>query len=112
VVTTKSPPAETRAERTSELTSAEVTQLRRALAEDPEKGRELVAGKPGLHEVVELPALDLDDPALSERDRALLRELHAELAERERVEAAKIRATNGASRGPDRRGWADGFSGA
>jgi hypothetical protein len=108
----KSPPKETRAERTSELTSAEVTQLRRALAEDPEKGREIVAGKPGMHEVVELPALDLDDPALSERDRALLRELHAELAERERAEAAIVRTTNGASHGPEQRGWADGFSGA
>ncbi|MDT7729705.1 MAG: hypothetical protein QOI21_6281 [Actinomycetota bacterium] len=103
---------ETRAERTSELSSDEVKQLRRALAEDPEKGREIVAGKAGLHEVVELPALDLDDPALSERDRALLRELHAELAEREREEAAKIRATNGASRGPEQRGWADGYAGA
>jgi hypothetical protein len=103
---------ETRAERTSELSSDEVKQLRRALAEDPEKGREIVAGKAGMHEVVELPALDLDDPALSERDRALLRELHAELAEREREEAAKIRATNGASRGPEQRGWADGYAGA
>jgi hypothetical protein len=102
---------ETRSERTSELSSDEVKQLRRALAEDPEKGREIVAGKAGMHDVVELPALDLDDPALSERDRALLRELHAELAEREREEAAKIRATNGASRGPEQRGWADGFSG-
>jgi hypothetical protein len=106
------PAPETRAERTSELTSDEVKQLRRALAEDPEKGREIVAGKQGMHDVVELPALDLDDPSLSERDRALLRELHAELAEREREEAAKIRATNGASRGPEQRGWADGFSGA
>jgi hypothetical protein len=106
------PAPETRAERTSELSSDEVKQLRRALAEDPEKGREIVAGKAGMHEVVELPALDLDDPALSERDRALLRELHAELAEREREEAAKIRATNGASRGPEQRGWADGYAGA
>jgi hypothetical protein len=111
-VVKKAPPKESRAERTSELTSAEVTQLRRALAEDPEKGREIVAGKPGMHEVVELPALDLDDPALSERDRALLRELHAELAERERAEAAKVRTTNGASHGSEQRGWADGFSGA
>jgi hypothetical protein len=111
-VVSRAPAPETRAERTSELTSDEVKQLRRALAEDPEKGREIVAGKQGMHDVVELPALDLDDPSLSERDRALLRELHAELAEREREEAAKIRATNGASRGPEQRGWADGFSGA
>jgi hypothetical protein len=97
--------AETRAERTADLTPAEVAQLRQALAEDPEKGREIAAGKPSMHEVVELPALDLDDPSLSERDRALLRELHAELAERERAEAAKMRL-NGASRsGGDQRGW-------
>jgi hypothetical protein len=97
--------AETRAERTADLSPAEVAQLRQALAEDPEKGREIAAGKPSMHEVVELPALDLDDPSLSERDRALLRELHAELAERERAEAAKMRL-NGASRsGGDQRGW-------
>lgn len=97
--------AETRAERTADLTPAEVAQLRQALAEDPEKGREIAAGKPSMHEVVELPALDLDDPSLSERDRALLRELHAELAERERAEAAKMRL-NGASRsGGEQRGW-------
>jgi len=89
--------SESRAERTSDLTPAEVAQLRRALAEDPEKGREIAAGKPSMHEVVELPALDLDDPSLSERDRALLRELHEELAERERAEAARLRL-NGASR--------------
>jgi hypothetical protein len=111
-VVSRAPAPETRAERTSDLTSDEVKQLRRALAEDPEKGREIVAGKQGMHDVVELPALDLEDPSLSERDRALLRELHAELAEREREEAAKIRATNGSSRGPEQRGWADGFSGA
>jgi hypothetical protein len=95
--------SETRAERTADLTPAEVAQLRQALAEDPEKGREIAAGKPSMHEVVELPALDLDDPSLSERDRALLRELHAELAERERAEAAKTRL-NGASRS-DGQGW-------
>lgn len=97
--------SETRAERTADLTPAEVAQLRQALAEDPEKGREIAAGKPSMQEVVELPALDLDDPSLSERDRALLRELHAELAERERAEAAKMRL-NGASRsGGEQRGW-------
>ncbi|MEC3975039.1 hypothetical protein [Amycolatopsis sp. H20-H5] len=96
--------SETRAERTADLTPAEVAQLRQALAEDPERGREIASGKPSMHEVVELPALDLDDPSLSERDRALLRELHAELAERERAEAAKIRL-NGASRSGEQRGW-------
>ncbi|MBB4687705.1 hypothetical protein [Amycolatopsis jiangsuensis] len=88
---------ESRAERTADLTPAEVAQLRQALAENPEKGREIAAGKPSMHEVVELPALDLEDPSLSERDRALLRELHEELAERERAEAARLRL-NGASR--------------
>lgn len=56
---------ETRAERTADLTPEEVAQLRRALAEDPEKGHEIVSGKPSLYEVVELPTLDLDDPSLS-----------------------------------------------
>ncbi|WP_275294009.1 hypothetical protein [Amycolatopsis sp. La24] len=96
--------SETRAERTSDLTPSEVAQLRRALAEDPEKGREIAAGKPSMHEVVELPALDLDDPSLSERDRALLRELHEELAERERAEAARLRL-NGASRSGGDQHW-------
>jgi len=101
----RKPRSETRAERTADLSPAEVAQLRQALAEDPEKGREIAAGKPSMQEVVELPALDLDDPSLSERDRALLRELHAELAERERAEAAKMRL-NGASRsGGEQRGW-------
>ncbi|HWD07234.1 MAG TPA: hypothetical protein VG674_32825 [Amycolatopsis sp.] len=98
------PRPETRAERTADLTPAEVAQLRQALAEDPEKGREIAAGKPSMHEVVELPALDLDDPALSERDRALLRELHEELAERERAEAARLRL-NGASRSGGDQRW-------
>lgn len=110
VVQPEQPRAESRAERTADLSPDEVAQLRRALAEDPEKGRAIATGKPSMHEVVELPALDLDDPALSERDRALLRELHAELAERERAEAAKIRL-NGASRGAEQRGWSDGFTG-
>lgn len=95
---------ESRAERTADLSPAEVAQLRQALAEDPEKGREIAAGKPSMHEVVDLPALDLEDPSLSERDRALLRELHAELAERERAEAAKLRL-NGASRSGGDQRW-------
>ncbi|SEP52916.1 hypothetical protein [Amycolatopsis saalfeldensis] len=98
--------SETRAERTADLTPAEVAQLRQALAEDPEKGREIAAGKPSMHEVVDLPALDLEDPSLSERDRALLRELHAELAERERAEAAKLRL-NGASRSGGDQRWSN-----
>lgn len=80
---------EDRAEATTELTKEEVAQLRAAIAEDPEKGRQIAGMSRRGDGVVELPELDLDDPQLSERDRQLLRELHAELAERERAEAAK-----------------------
>ncbi|EIF00850.1 hypothetical protein [Saccharomonospora glauca] len=90
---------ENRVAETTEMSPEEVAQLRAAIAEDPEKGRELV-GLPA--SMVELPELNLDDPQLSERDRQLLRELHAELAERERAEAAR---TNGAERP-----WRDGSS--
>lgn len=100
---------ETSAEATTDLSSAEVAQLRAALAEDPEKGRAIASASLGAGEVVEIPELDLNDPQLSDRDRQLLRELHAELAERERAEAAKVRS-NGS--GDDNPRWADGFSGA
>ncbi|RZQ65421.1 hypothetical protein [Amycolatopsis suaedae] len=97
---------------TADMSSAEVAQLRRALAEDSETGKAIASAKLGADgEVVELPELDLNDPNLSERDRKLLRELHAELAQRERAEAARIRMNNGSGRGGDRR-WVDGFSGA
>ncbi|GHF75091.1 hypothetical protein FHX82_002224 [Amycolatopsis bartoniae] len=102
-------PPETRAEATTDLSSAEVAQLRAALAEDPEKGKAIASAVIGPGEVVEIPELDLNDPQLSERDRQLLRELHAELAERERAEASKVR-TNGS--GEDNPRWVDGFSGA
>lgn len=104
-------PPESRAENTTDLSSAEVAQLRAALAEDPEKGRAIAAATIGAGDVVEIPELDLNDPQLSERDRQLLRELHAELAERERAEAAKVR-TNGGGHGDDSPRWVDGFSGA
>ncbi|SFP65889.1 hypothetical protein SAMN05421810_10313 [Amycolatopsis arida] len=104
---------------TTEMSSAEVAQLRAALAEDDEKGRAIASAKLRPGQVVEIPELDLDDPALSERDRQLLRELHAELAEREKAEAAGgrvngVNGVNGAARGmePPKRGWTDGFSGA
>ncbi|KAA9154085.1 hypothetical protein FPZ12_033045 [Amycolatopsis acidicola] len=103
-------PPEIRAENTMDLSSAEVAQLRAALAEDPEKGRAIASATIGPGEVIEIPELDLNDPQLSERDRQLLRELHAELAERERAEAAKVRL-NGA-RGEDNPRWVDGFSGS
>lgn len=73
---------------TTEMSPDEMAQLRQALAEDPEKGRQIAASvRPG--EVVEIPELDLNDPQLSERDRELLRELHAELAAREHAEATR-----------------------
>jgi len=100
-----------RVEQTMDLTSADVAQLRAALAEDPERGKAIAAATIGPEEVVEIPELDLDDPQLSERDRQLLRELHAELAERERVEAEKVRL-NGSGRADDEVRWVDGFSGA
>ncbi|HET6499631.1 MAG TPA: hypothetical protein VFG87_02600 [Amycolatopsis sp.] len=100
-----------RVEQTMDLTSADVAQLRAALAEDPERGKAIAAATIGPEEVVEIPELDLDDPQLSERDRQLLRELHAELAERERAEAEKVRLS-GAGRADDQARWVDGFSGA
>ncbi|EHR63558.1 hypothetical protein [Saccharomonospora cyanea] len=83
---------ENRVAETTEMSPEEVAQLRAAIAEDSEKGREIAGLSASM---VELPELDLDDPQLSERDRQLLRELHAELAERERAEAARA---NGAER--------------
>ncbi|TLW93022.1 hypothetical protein FFT09_06175 [Saccharomonospora piscinae] len=91
---------ENRVAETTEMSAAEVAQLRAAIAEDPERGRAMAGLSANM---ADLPALDLDDPQLSERDRQLLRELHAELAERERAEAAR---TNGAERR-----WGDGTSG-
>lgn len=97
---------ENRTARTTEMSAEEVKQLRAALAENPEKGRAIAEAKmrPEGEGVVDLPELDLDDPQLSERDKELLRELHAELAERERAEAAQSRS-NGQR-------WTDGFAGA
>ncbi|WP_116051445.1 hypothetical protein [Amycolatopsis palatopharyngis] len=97
---------------TTDMTSAEVAQLRMALAEDPETGKAIASAKIRPGEIVEIPDLDLDDPQLSERDRQLLRELHAELAEREKAESSGGRV-NGASRGIGEadRGRADGFTG-
>jgi hypothetical protein len=103
-------PEADRAERTMDLTSAEVAQLRAALAEDDEtRGKANASAIVGPDEVIEIPELDLDDPQLSERDRQLLRELHAELAERERVEAEEVRL-NGSGADEQTR-WVDGYSG-
>jgi hypothetical protein len=84
--------------------------LRAALAEDDEtRGKANASAIVGPDEVIEIPELDLDDPQLSERDRQLLRELHAELAERERVEAEEVRL-NGSGADEQTR-WVDGYSG-
>lgn len=105
-------PEPSRVENTMDMTSEEVAQLRAQLAaEDGEKPRGVASATIGPGEVIEIPELDLNDPQLSERDRQLLRELHAELAERERVEADKVRA-NGSSRPEDDPRWVDGFSGS
>lgn len=104
-------PPEARAEATTDLSSAEVAQLRAALAENPEKGKAIASAAIGHGEVVDIPELDLNDPQLSDRDRQLLRELHAELAERERTESSKVR-TNGSGGGDENPRWVDGFSGA
>ncbi|GAB3582015.1 hypothetical protein GCM10027445_54680 [Amycolatopsis endophytica] len=105
-------PEPSRVEKTMDMTSEEVAQLRAALAkEDGEKPKAVASATIGPGEVIEIPELDLNDPQLSERDRQLLRELHAELAERERAEAAKVRA-NGSGRAEDDPRWVDGFSGA
>lgn len=97
---------------TTDMSTAEVAQLRMALAEDPETGKAIASAKIRPGEIVEIPDLDLNDPQLSERDRQLLRELHAELAEREKAESSGTRV-NGASRGIGEadRGRADGFTG-
>ncbi|WP_116102935.1 hypothetical protein [Amycolatopsis thermalba] len=105
-------PEPSRVENTMDMTSEEVAQLRAQLAaEDGEKPRAVASATIGPGEVIEIPELDLNDPQLSERDRQLLRELHAELAERERAEAAKVRA-NGSGRPEDDPRWVDGFSGS
>lgn len=77
---------------TNELSPLEVAQLRTAIAEDPERGREIASKSLGIGDSSNLPPLN--DPRLSDRDKELLRQLHAELAEREKAEAAKAR-TNG-----------------
>lgn len=78
-----------------------VAQLWAAIGEESERGR--VVETMGIRhgEMPDMPDLDLDDPQLSDRDRELLRELHAELAERERAEAAGIQPNGVEQRWPD-----------
>lgn len=107
---------EPRVETTTELTGSELGQLRSALAKgqaptkitgaaeattitgaaDPAKTEFTApAETPGppaqTRSSMEFGGNDLDNPRLSDRDRELLRELHAELAKREREQAAQVR---------------------
>lgn len=108
------PAPEARAEQTTELTASEMGMLRSAIAAGVRPGgsseptkitgaaeETMVTGAADQTQItdpaqlaraaVEFPAEDLDNPRLSVRDRELLRELHAELAKREREQAAQVR---------------------
>lgn len=85
-----------RSEHTADL-SAEVARVRASVFKDAEPATASTAGE---LDPSATPSGSLDDPRLSERDRALLRELHAELAKREREEASKV-PLNGRERGDD-----------
>ncbi|MCR3720923.1 MULTISPECIES: hypothetical protein [Prauserella salsuginis group] len=89
---------ENRSAQTTEMSREEVAQLRAAIAEDRDKGQALASADLDSDQLARIPDLNLDDPQLTDRDRELLRELHAELAERERAEAQRQR-TNGTSAG-------------
>lgn len=86
-----------RAEHTADL-SSEVAKVRASMAAKDSTSGELDGGDPKADG-------GLDDPRLSDRDRALLRELHAELAKREREETTKVRL-NGRERGDEQPPWA------
>lgn len=81
---------ETRAESTADLTASEVGQLRAALRKGHQDDA-TSAERRVQREAVEFPAGEGDQHALNDRDRELLRELHAELAKREREQAAQVR---------------------
>lgn len=83
---------ENRSAQTTEMSREEVAQLRAAIAEDRDKGQALASADLDSDQLARIPDLNLDDPQLTDRDRELLRELHAELAERERAEAQRQRA--------------------
>lgn len=85
-----------RSAQTTEMSREEVAQLRAAIAEDRDKGQALASADLDSDQLARIPELNLDDPQLSDRDRELLRELHAELAQRERAEAQRQRP-NGSS---------------
>lgn len=79
---------ETPAERTTEMTSQEVTQLHDQLRDAAETGKTASDANAG---TVEPPVNPQGKTELSDRDRELLRELHAELEKREREQAAQVR---------------------
>ncbi|GAA1200497.1 hypothetical protein [Prauserella alba] len=92
-----------RSAQTTEMSREEVAQLRAAIAEDREKGQALASADLDSDQLARIPDLNLDDPQLTDRDRELLRELHAELAERERAEAQRQRAGGTPANGTDAR---------
>lgn len=95
-----------RSAQTTEMSREEVAQLRAAIAEDRDNGQALASADLDSDQLARIPDLNLDDPQLTDRDRELLRELHAELAERERAEAQRQRTGGpdpGAANGTDAR---------
>lgn len=75
---------ESAVESTTELSDADVQKLQDALR------RAEAAERAPQQESVQMPASDAE-AQLSERDRELLRELHAELAKREREQAEQVK---------------------
>lgn len=75
---------ETPEESTDQLSPEDVERLRSAI-EQPEEPTTVQ------RTAVAFPSEGLDNPRLSDRDRELLRELHAELAKREREQATQVR---------------------
>lgn len=96
-----------RSAQTTEMSREEVAQLRAAIAEDRDNGQALASADLDSDQLARIPDLNLDDPQLTDRDRELLRELHAELAQRERAEAQRQRTGGnpgpGAANGTDAR---------
>ncbi|MGH3520270.1 MAG: hypothetical protein ACRDQ7_23385 [Haloechinothrix sp.] len=108
------PPPEDRTESTTEMSAEEQAQLKAALAADPQQGKQIASAqgaKPDSEQsgLAEPPEGDgpTSVPQLSDRDRVLLAQLHAELAKREQSEADQVR-TNGAEWVHDRPRWSAG----
>lgn len=88
-----------RSAQTTEMSREDVAQLRAAIAQDKDKGMALASADLSADDLAQIPDLNLDDPQLTDRDRKLLRELHAELAQRERAEAERLRSNGTGSNG-------------